>query len=105
MPHLTQPVFIHSSLLLNYNCLEQLQASRSSENLSERLKTPSVTTVRAKLRYKHLLPLKLPVAGVNLSLLSLISISATSVGYVTEESAWKETAGDPLQWKPCVVEE
>lgn len=58
-----------------------------------------------KLRRKHLLPLKLPVVGVNLSLLSLISISATIVGYVTEQSAWKETAGDQLQWEPCVLEE
>jgi len=61
--------------------------------------------VHAKPRYKHLLPLKLPVAGVNLSLLSLISISATTVEYVMEQSAWKETAGDQLQWKPCVPEE
>ena len=46
-----------------------------------------VAAIHAKLRYRHLLPLKLTVAGVNLSLLSLISISATITGYATEKSA------------------
>lgn len=76
-------IFIHSILLLNSNCLKPtLDFQCQGKFRCTPKNCISVTTVCTKLRRKHLLPLKLPVVGVNLSLLSLISISATIVGYV-----------------------